>query len=118
MKLYKSNERNTFHYVTSVTYNRVPAFRSDRACEMLVEVLSEVRNRFPYKLIGYVIMPNHVHAIINNATGTIRDWLGRVRGNSARQILAWVREEQHITSLKKLSLDPPQERQQKGHRVY
>jgi len=111
MKLYKSNERNTFHYVTSVTYNRVPVFRSDRACEIFVEVLSEVRNKFPYKLIGYVIMPDHVHAIINNATGTISDWLRRVRGNSARVVLAWLREEQHLMSLKKLALNPPQKRQ-------
>src|SRR5947208_10162963 len=99
MKLYKSNERNTFHYITSVTYNRVPVFRSDRACELFVEVLSEVRNKFPYKLIGYVIMPDHVHAIINNATGTISDRLRRVRGNS------------HLMSLKKLALNPPQKRQ-------
>jgi putative transposase len=111
MKLYKSNELNTFHYITSVTYERVPVFRSERACEIFVEVLSEVRSRFPYKLIGYVIMPDHVHAIINNATGTISDWLRRVRGNSARIILAWLREEQHLISLKKLSLDPPQKRQ-------
>jgi len=110
MKLFKSNERNTFHYVTSVAYNRVPVFRSDRACEIFVEVLSEVRNKFPYKLIGYVIMPDHVHAIINNATGTISDWLRRVRGNSARTVLAWLREEQHVMSLKRLALNPPQKR--------
>jgi len=110
MKLFKSNERNTFHYVTSVTYNRVPVFRSARACEIFVEVLSEVRNKFPYKLIGYVIMPDHVHAIINNATGTISDWLRRVRGNSARTVLAWLREEQHVMSLKRLALNPPQKR--------
>lgn len=110
MKLFKSNERNTVHYVTSVTYNRVPVFRSDHACEIFVEVLSEVRNKFPYKLIGYVIMPDHAHAIINNATGTISDWLRRVRGNSARKVLAWLRAEQHLMSLKKLELTISQKR--------
>src|SRR2546423_14732968 len=111
MKLYKSKETNTFHYVTAVTYNRVPIFQSEQVCGIFLEVLNEVRIRFPYKLIGYVIMPDHVHPIVNNATGTISDWLRRVRGNSARNILAWLREEQQIISLKKLALNPPQKRQ-------
>lgn len=110
MKLFKSNEPNTFHYVTLVTYNRVPVFRSDKACEIFVRTLREVRDRFPYKLIGYVVMPDHAHAIVNNASGTISDWLRRVRGNSARSVLAWLREEQHLISLKKLALNPPQKR--------
>ena len=55
-------------------------------------------------------MPDHVHAIVNNASGTISDWLRRVRGNSARQILDWLRAEQHLMSLKKLELTIPQKR--------
>lgn len=110
MKLFKSNEPNTFHYVTLVTYDRVPVFKSDYACEVFVRILKEVRAIYPYKLVGYVIMPDHVHAIVNNATGTISDWLRRVRGNSAREILAWLREERHLLSLKKLALNPPQKR--------
>jgi len=62
MKLYKSNELNTFHYVTLVTHSRVPVFRSDSACEIFVDALRETRERYPYKLIGYVLMPDHVHA--------------------------------------------------------
>ena|SRR5437660_3430557 len=111
MKLYKSKESNTFHYVTLVTYNRVPVFCSEEACKIFVEVLDEVRQRFPYKLIGYVVMPDHVHAIVNDQTSSISDWLHRVRGNSARRILAWLREDGHSLSLKKLALNPPQKRQ-------
>lgn len=110
MKLYKSIEPNTFHYVTLVTYNRVPVFKNQHACEIFVDTLREVREKYPYKLIGYVIMPDHVHSIINNRSGTISDWLCRVRGNSARKILAWLREEQHLVSLKKLELTIPQKR--------
>src|SRR6266571_698067 len=110
MKLFKSNEPNTFHYVTLVTYNRVPVFRSERACEIFVSTLSEVRQRNPYKLIGYVIMPDHVHAIINRCDDRISEWLRRVRGNSAREILSWLRAEQHLMSLKKLELTIPQKR--------
>jgi len=110
MKLFKSNEANTFHYATMVTYNRATVFKSDHACRILVCTLQEVRERFPYKLVGYVLMPDHVHAIVNNASGTISDWLRRVRGNSARETLAWLREDRHLQSLKKLALTPPQKR--------
>ena len=110
MKLFKSNEQNTFHYVTLVTFNRVPVFRSDRACEILITTLDEVRQRYPYKLVGYVIMPDHVHAIVNRSIDTISAWLRRVRGHSAREILSWLRTEQHLMSLKKLQLAIPQKR--------
>ena len=111
MKLFKSNEQNTFHYVTLVTYNRVPVFRSDRACEIFVTTLDEVRQQYPYKLLGYVIMPDHVHAIVNRSIDTISAWLRRVRGNSAREILSWLRTDQHLMSLKKLELAIPQYRE-------
>jgi putative transposase len=110
MKLFKSDEPNTFHYVTLVTYNRVSIFKSEKACEILVDVLGEVRQRFPYKLIGYVLMPDHVHAIINIRTANISQWLHKVRGNSARRILTWLREEGHLQSLNKLALSSPQKR--------
>ena len=110
MNRFKSNQTNTFHYVTLVTYNRVPIFLSDHACEVFVDTLAEVRRRYPYKMVDYVIMPDHVHAIINRSVDKISDWLRRVRGNSARQILAWLRDEQHLSSLKKLELAVPQKR--------
>ena len=111
MKLFKSNEPNTFHYVTLVTHNRVPVFRSEEACQISVDVLGEVREKFPYKLIGYVLMPDHAHAIVNNSNSTISEWLHRVRGNSARRIQTWLRDERHLMSLKKRELANPQKRQ-------
>jgi putative transposase len=111
MRLYKSNEPNTFHYVTLVTHKRVPIFRNDSACKIFVDALRETRERYPFKLVGYVLMLDHVHAIVNNRSGTISDWLRRVRGNSARRILTWLRDEGHFVSLRKLALASPQKRQ-------
>ena len=74
-------------------------------------MLRETRELYPYKLVGYVLMPDHAHAIVNSRSGTISDWLRRIRGNSARKILAWLRDEGHLSSLKKLALLHPQKRQ-------
>ena len=59
MKLFKSHEPNIFHYVTSVCYKRVPVFRSEKTCELFIEALAETRRRNPFKLVGYVVMPDH-----------------------------------------------------------
>jgi putative transposase len=108
VKLFKSITPNTFHYVTFVTHNRASVFKSEKACEIFIETLQEAREKFPYKLIGYVIMPDHVHAIVNERTGTISDWMRRIRGNSARKTLIWLLEGVHLMSLAKLALANPQ----------
>ena len=109
MKTFKTIKPNTFFYVTSVTYNREPIFKSEKACKALVSVFEEVRIRFPYKLIAYVIMPDHFHVLVNLKDGDISKWLLRVRGNSAKRILAALDE----TFLQKLTLDSPQKRNHK-----
>lgn len=98
------------HYVTSVTFNRVSVFRSERACEIFLKTLKETRERFPYKLIGYVIMPDHAHVIVNTLDDSISEWLRRVRGYSARETLSWLRNENHLRSLAKLALSKQQKR--------
>ncbi|MDX6406818.1 MAG: REP-associated tyrosine transposase [Blastocatellia bacterium] len=112
MKLFKSHEPNTFHYVTAVCFKRTPVFRSERACELFVEALAETRRRNPFKLIGYVLMPDHAHLIMNPLSRDIGLLMGRIKSTSARSILDWLRESSHLSSLKKLALDIPQK---KGH---
>jgi putative transposase len=110
MKLFKSHEPNMFHYTTSVCYRRVPVFRSQRACELFIETLAETRKRNPFKLIGYVVMPDHAHLIVNPLSRDISLLMGRIKSTSARAILDWLREANHLTSLKKLALDIPQKK--------
>jgi REP element-mobilizing transposase RayT len=112
MKLFKSHEPNTLHYVTAVCFKRTPVFRSERACELFVEALAETRRRNPFKLIGYVLMPHHAHLIMNPLSRDIGLLMGRIKSTSARSILDWLRESSHLCSLKKLALDIPQK---KGH---
>ena len=110
MKLFKSREPNTIHYVTAVTFRRVPVFRSHTACSLFVETLAEVRGNYPYKLIGYVVMPDHVHLLLNPLSSDISGLMMRLKGLSARRILDWLRVEGHTTSLAKLKLAAAQKR--------
>ena len=111
MKIFKSHDPNTFHYTTSVCYNRVPIFLSDKACSLFIEALNETRTRCPFKLIGYVIMPDHTHLIVNPIGQGISEVMRRLKSTSARKILDWLRESNHVSSLRKLALGVAQKRQ-------
>ena len=104
MHLFKSREPNIVHYVTSVTYGRVPVFRNDHACSLVIDALSITRLKEPCKLIGYVIMPDHFHMLANPLGLDISIVTGRFKGRSASAILRWLRAENHEVSLAKLKL--------------
>jgi REP element-mobilizing transposase RayT len=104
---FKSREPNLIHYVTAVTYNRVPIFRSEQACEILMSTLETTRAKEPFKLIGYVIMPDHFHMLANPRDLDISMVVGRFKGRAASTILDWLRSESHVSSLRKLALARP-----------
>jgi putative transposase len=110
MGLQKKRKPDTFYYITSVTFNRVPVFRSEKACEVFVDQLAEIREKFPYKLIGYVVMPDHFHLIINLKDDDASKFLLRLRGLSARKVIEWLKENDFSASLAKLKLKFPQKR--------
>ncbi len=107
MDRFKSREANLVHYVTAVTYNRVPVFRSEQACDLLIQALETTRAKEPFKLIGYVIMPDHFHALANPRGLDISILAGRLKGRAATSILNWLRSEGHGRSLNKLALTRP-----------
>ena len=113
MKTFTVEKPNIFYYVTSVTFDRVPIFRDNQACDALISVLAEVRELFPYKLVAYVLMPDHFHLIVNPIDGDISKWLLRVRGNSARNILGRLKDEDNSYLLGRFELDSPQKRNHK-----
>ena len=110
MKLFKSHDPNLFHYVTAVTFHRVPVFRSERACAIFIEALAHTRLRCPFKLVGYVVMPDHVHLLVNPRNSDISQMMKHVKGKPAHDIIEWLRTEKHEGSLAKLALNVVQKR--------
>jgi putative transposase len=117
MHLFKSREPNLVHYATSVTFNRVPIFRSDHACSLLIDALATTREKEPFKLIGYVVMPDHFHLLANPLNLDISIIVGRIKGRAAVTILSWLREQGHLLSLAKLAL-PRQLKSGQTHAVW
>ena len=59
------------HFITCSCYRRRPLLGSIRARNMFVKVLGEVRDRYQFELVGYVVMPEHSHLLVSeSARGT------------------------------------------------
>lgn len=107
MHLFKSREPNLVHYATAVTFDRVPVFRNDHPCSLFIDALATTREKEPFKLIGYVIMPDHFHLLANPLGLDISIVAGRIKGRAAVSILSWLRAKAHLVSLDKLALPRP-----------
>jgi putative transposase len=57
--------RGDLHFVTFSCYRRRPLLGTARARNRFVRILDEVRSRHAFKLIGYVVMPEHVHLLMS-----------------------------------------------------
>src|SRR6202050_316626 len=53
------------HFITCSCYRRMPLLGTERARHLFLKILSEVRERHDFALIGYVVMPEHIHLLIS-----------------------------------------------------
>ena len=67
-KLIRIHGRGHLHFITFSCYRRVPFLRSVRAKNTFVQILGEVRDRYGFSLVGYVVMPEHIHLLISEPT--------------------------------------------------
>jgi putative transposase len=52
------------HFIPFTCYRRLPLLRSIRAKNIFLQMRGEVRDRYGFSLVGYVVMPEHVHLLI------------------------------------------------------
>jgi putative transposase len=55
---------NHLHFLTSSTYRRARLFDSDRFKHQFFLVLGQLRANTEFRLLGYVLMPEHFHVLI------------------------------------------------------
>jgi putative transposase len=57
------NLAGSIHFVTTVTSERGRWFVTDAACEHMLSVLEHYRAKYQVDCFGYVLMPDHLHAM-------------------------------------------------------
>jgi REP element-mobilizing transposase RayT len=82
------------HFITFSCYARRPYLGSPNARNKFLQILDEVRSRHKLQLLGYVVMPEHVHLVISEPqTGDpslqiLKQTVSRqVKGDAAAQTL-------------------------------
>ena len=57
------------HYITFSCYQRRPLLGSAQSRDLFLKVLEQVRRRYQFVVIGYVVMPEHVHLLLSEPPG-------------------------------------------------
>jgi len=52
------------YHITNRGNNKTPIFRQDEDKEMFLRLINKYKERFLFKLFGFVVMDNHVHLVI------------------------------------------------------
>ena len=75
------------HFLTFSCYRRLPLLGSARSRNLFVQILRSVRKEYGFKLVGYVVMPEHVHLLISEpARGTPSTVLKMLKQRVSRQL--------------------------------
>jgi putative transposase len=53
------------HFITASCYGREPLLASNRRRDLFLKVLEQMRRRYRFVVIGYVVMPEHFHLLIS-----------------------------------------------------
>ena len=56
------------HFITFCCYQRRKLLETSRSRDFAVQILSELRAKYAFALVGYVIMPEHMHFIIGETS--------------------------------------------------
>jgi putative transposase len=56
---------NDLHFLTFSCYRRRPLFRKHAHCELFLKILDRVRTRYRVVVLGYVVMPEHIHLLLS-----------------------------------------------------
>jgi len=66
-KLERRYGQHDLHFLTFSCYRRRALLGSARARNTFVRILAELREKYGFLLVGYVVMPEHVHLLISEA---------------------------------------------------
>jgi len=102
----KFNEQNYIHFITTKTFHKYPYFGDSRCCLILLEELDFYRKHLGFKVLGYVILLDHLHCLIfwdveEYPELTISKIMQVVKSHSAKEISYYIQ-----TGRRKPSLSP------------
>ena len=62
--LKRYQDRGDLHFITFSCYQRRPYLNTPQSRDLFVETLEQMRQRYLFPVLGYVVMPEHVHLLL------------------------------------------------------
>jgi len=86
--LHRTYGAHHLHFITFSCYHRWPLLNSSRARDRVLSILEQTRERYRFVVVGYVVMPEHVHLLISEPeVGTPSTAMQVLKQRSAHALL-------------------------------
>ena len=85
--LKRLQQAQALHFVTFSCFHRLPVLQAPGAMETVEAVLEQTRARHQARVYAYVLMPEHVHLLVNEPPRIVlAQWLKAVKQISSRKL--------------------------------
>jgi putative transposase len=82
------------HFITTSCYQRRPLLGTPRSRDIFLEVMEQIRQRHQFVVVGYVVMPEHVHLLFTEPEqGSPSLVMAALKQTFARRLLRELRVE-------------------------
>src|SRR5258706_7645210 len=86
--LHRTYGAHHLHFITTSCYRRLPFLRSARSRDTFLTILEHTRERYRFVVVGYVVMPEHIHLLITEPeVGTPSTVMQVLKQRTARALL-------------------------------
>jgi putative transposase len=65
--LHRSYGAHHLHFITCSCHHRLPLLKRARSRDCFLSILEQVRTQYRFVVIGYVVMPEHIHLLITES---------------------------------------------------
>ncbi|HEY7352519.1 MAG TPA: transposase, partial [Terriglobales bacterium] len=87
-RLRRKNNTGHLHFITSTCFHRIALLNSARRRDLFLHILDQVRQRYNFIVVGYVVMPEHIHLLISEPErGNISTVMQVIKQRFARRLL-------------------------------
>jgi len=86
--LHRTYGAHHLHFITCSCYGRLPFLRAPRGRDRFLAILEQTRQRYRFVVVGYVVMPEHIHLLLTEPeVGTPSTVMQVLKQRSSRALL-------------------------------
>jgi putative transposase len=86
--LHRTYGAHHLHFITCSCYRRLPLLGTARSRDRFLSILEQTRRRYHFVVVGYVVMPEHIHLLITEPeVGTPSTVMQVLKQRAARALL-------------------------------